>query len=277
MRCVLLTGILAFQGAALAQDAQPANPLSGPKVESPAEKPTLVQRDFNGWIKTLDEPAEEAALRLLPLSDDERAKTDAVIRERAAILDGVIRDNLVLLLRIQGLRLEGEAKEDATAALRELAEKLRPLRERGAAKEEIAGKLSAENAAKFRSLFDEYWRSVIEEAVADAKKEDPDVRPGAVVAKERLKAIGAEIKRSYDHQIAARQGELDALIKSLGLTGEQEGKIRNMTTDYFQKTAGKPTPDQRREFFRALMKELAPSQREELLRQLYGAGETPRK
>lgn len=248
---------------------QGASPLAGPKVETPAKKATLVERDMQGVMRPLETAPEEAALALLTLSETEKAAVDRLLRARAEILDGVIRENLVLLLRVQGLSGEGAAKEDAQAALKELTRLLAPLRQRGPARNEISGVLMAENAKAFGGMLDEYWQAMIDDAVAKERETNPKAAVAGVAVRERLKAFGQEIRRSYDRQIAAGQARLEETIALLGLTPEQDGKIRNMVTDYFQKTAGNPTATQRREFFGRLMKELTPEQRVTIMKELY--------
>ncbi len=261
---VLLAGTTGF-----AQTA--AQPLSGPKVAAPAPKTSLIERGLDGKVRRLEVPAEEAALDLLTMTEEENAKVETVMTERNAILDKVVGQNIEILLRLQGLQAEGPSRQDAQAALRELVEKLQPLRERGSLRDEVAGAMSADNAAKFRTLVEEYWKAVADEAVAEAKKEDPNAAPARVVARVRLQAVGQEIRRSYDRKIASGKNQLDQAVAKLGLTPEQEDKVRNMATDYFQKTLGKATPQQRREFFQKLMRELTPAQRQALLSELYGS------
>lgn len=268
MHALLASGFAWFL-AAIPQPTHPAasEPLSGPAARETAAKPTLVHREFDGSLRRLDEPAEEAALRLLSLSPEEQTKIDAILAARAAIIDSVVANNIPLLLRVQGLK-EAQARQGAMEALRELSEKLRPLRERGRLRDEIAGVLSDDHAKQFAALVDEYQKVVREDAMASA---GPDARPGQVMAREALLAIGQEVRRSYERVIGSRKGKLDEVIRTLNLAPEQETKVRNLATDHFQQTLGKPTPSQTREFVRALMRELTPDQRRTLASAMYKA------
>lgn len=270
MHALLATGF----ACCLAAIPQPApthpaadGPLAGPAAREAAAKPTLLHREFDGSLRRLDEPAEEAALRLISLSPDEQAKIDTVLAARAAIIDAVVANNIPLLLRVQGLK-DAQSRQGAMESLRELSEKLRPLRERGRLRDEIAGALSDEHAKQFAALVDEYQKAVREEAAASA---GPDARPRQVMAREALLAIGQEVRRSYDRVIGSRKGKLDEVIQTLSLPPEQETKVRNLATDYFQKTLGQPTPAQRREFVKSLMQELTPEQRRTLASAMYNA------
>lgn len=269
--CSAAVMMVAFGGALVdpvfAQQTSP--PLSGPKVEPEAPVRTLISRDMQGDLRPLETSPEEAALALLTLSANERAAVDRILQARASILDNVIRENLLLLLRAQGLASEGAAREDAMAALRELSKALAPLRQRGTLRGEVTLVLDKAHAAEFGALLDDYWQAVIDDALAKERQTNPRATASSVALRERLKAFGQEVRRSYDRQIAAGQAKVDAMIATLGLSPEQEGKVRNLVTDYFQKTAGNPTPAQRREFFAGLTRELTPTQRLALMDALY--------
>lgn len=260
---MLLPALLA---AVLLQPPPPTGPLAGPSVMTPDRAPTLVARDFDGKVKRLDEPAEEAALRLLTLSDAEKSKAAAITAARAAILDAVLADNIPLLLKLQGLR-DGSARDEGLAALRELSAKLRPLRERGRLRDEIAGALTPENASKFIPLVDEYWKAVLAERAA---MEGESVRPAQAAGREVLQAIGQEIRRSYERVVGGRQKQLDEALARLSLSPEKEASLRLLVSNHFQATLGTPTPAQQREFVAAFMKELTPEQRRTLLTEVYG-------
>jgi len=276
LRRAPLLATLALTTTALAQSPPPTPPparespaLGGPKLASTPHQPTLIKRNFDGTLKRLDIPAEEAALTLLVLTEPEQQATATILRERAATLDRVVGDNIPLLVRLQGYK-EGDKDPRQAEALRELTEKLKGLRERGRLRDELATALAPDNATQFERPVSEYWKTLINESTQAARAAGDDNKPAATVAREVLKAIGQEVKRSYDRQIAAKTGELDSMLAKVGATPEQDLKIRNLSTDYFQQTLGKPTLEQRREFFRSIMKELTPDQRKALLEELYG-------
>lgn len=308
---MLVAGKLA--GVAEAGDDDKAeDALAGPKVGEASLGPSLVSRDFRGDFQRLQEPAEEAALRLLRLSDAEQAGTQRVLNERSAILDEVVGNNLEILLRLQGFK-EGGATPDRMAALREISEKLAPLRERGRLRDELMEELSPENAKEFRRLVDGYWNALIDSEVAKLRREskgkdkpgqekqakdkhaasddammqdDPAMREQGerdvaqadprlrrqVIVRETLQAYGAELKRSFDRRIADGTAKLEDALAAINATPEQSDAIRNKVTTFYQETLGKPTPQQRSAFFRTLMKDLTPAQRRALAKHLYGGG-----
>ncbi len=80
----------------------------------------------------------------------------------------------------------------------------------------------------------------------------------------------SEVKRlRYDRQIAEKTDQLNDLLAKLSTTPEQDAKIRALTGDYFLKTPGKATMQQKRELFQAILKELNDDQRMVLLKELY--------
>ena len=68
------------------------------------------------------------------------------------------------------------------------------------------------------------------------------------------------------------EGELEAVIGKLGLTPEQDGKVRNMVQTFFQETKGRATPAQKRDLIFRVMAILEPAQKRELLRHIIGRG-----
>ena len=101
-RHAILLAIAAAAAPALAQ-VQPANDiLAGPTVQITPAPPTHEKRDFNGSLIRPDMAIEEAALELLDLTAEERAAAQIVLDKRAAILDGVVADNLELLIQFNG-------------------------------------------------------------------------------------------------------------------------------------------------------------------------------
>jgi hypothetical protein len=246
----------------------PHSPLAGPKVDEAAAKPTLVRRDMSNRLRRLDLPAEEAALELIRLSPDEKGEVAHVLKERAKVIDRVVADNLELLLKVQLARDANDAKGQRDL-LQELFAKFGELRERGSLRDEIAYVLSDEHAAQFREMVDEYHAAIVRDELKGRAGQD-DARGRAIVVRERLLAFGQEVRRSYDRQVQAKTAQLDDLLASIQATPEQEEKIRKITSDAFQASAGKPTLQQRREAFLKVFRVLNTDQRRTVLEQLYG-------
>ncbi len=251
--------------------AQPpaTNDLSGPKVAQPSAGLTLVKKNFNGGLDRITQPVEEAAVAILPLSDDERAKVNTIIVQRAAVVDKGIRESVPLLLRIQGIREEG-ITTDRQSAIRDLDKKIPILRDRDPFRAELRLAMGAENAAKFDALINDYTRAAIADAIAKAKADGKKGNAFLMSLGESLRNVGMEIQQSYDRIIKEGTDKLDRAIEIIQPTPEQEGAVRNLANDFAQKSLANPTAAQRAEFFKTLMAMLTIPQRERLVRELYG-------
>lgn len=268
----------AAQPPAKADQPAPAKdeaPLKGPTVASPETKPTLVQRDFAGKVIRLEMQPAEAAVKLLRLDDATRAKVDAVILERSALLDKIVTDNLELLVKLQGAR-EAPDKAEYGRLTHELSEKSTPLVQRGPLAVELAGILPPAANSELRRLMQEYWKAIVDEDTARPASErepseistpagnDPGSQREAMRDEVRT-MTGLEVKRAYERTIGARSRDFDALIKDLNLSPEQESKVRKIAGDSFQKTYGKATPQERARVFWQVYQVLDAQQRKALL------------
>lgn len=284
--CVVALSV--FAGGAWAVEPPPANPLAGPPVGTKAERLTLIERDFDGKIKRLDMAPAEAAVRKMKLDDASRAAVDRIINERAALLDRIVRENLKLFVEGATARQAGD-QEAARKAFAEFAGKAEALRQRGMIGREFAAVLPAEQAAEMESMVREYMQAVLaepregaggamgEEAMGEKERGRGDrPRRGAGMrgedrqrlAAETLRIVGAELARSYDRVVGTQVRSLDAFLKEINATPEQEGKIRQITGDSFQKNYGQAKPAEQARIFREVYLILTPEQREVALKRV---------
>jgi hypothetical protein len=270
--------------ARAAAPSDDAAPLRGPAVSIPDSRPTLVQRDLSGRVVRLDTQPAEAAVRLLPLDDATRAKVDAILLERSAILDRIVTGNLELLARLESAR-DGADPAERARLTRELAEKSAPLVQRGPLAAELIRALPAEQGAELRRLVQEYWKAIADEAAArpasepamapdhDAADEPPAPAAGGrgeadrrrAMRDEVLRMTGAEVRRAFQRTIGAQARDFDALIRDLNLSPEQESKVRQVVGDSFQRTYGKATPQERAQVFWRVYRLLDAQQQRDLL------------
>lgn len=251
------------------------DPLSGPSVDPADAGPTIVERSFDGSLKRPDIRPEEAALRKLTLTSAEQAAADAVLADRAAMLDGIVRDNLELLVRAQGARASGDGVEIAKVN-KEFREALHPLALKGRLGEQLAAALEPDNARAFNRMVREYYRALVVQG--NKGKPDGDPMPGdvdemtimdsggtggrrAALVRQLGEVFGQEVRRSYERIAAEGQARLDDLVKALDLSPEQDAKVREIALDFVQKNLKYPTQAQRAEVFRKVLAELTPEQR----------------
>lgn len=268
--------------ASAALATPPAAPvLSGPKVQTPASnaKPTLVRRDFSGKLVRLDVHPAEAAVKLLTLDDQTRAKVDAILLERSRLLDQLVTENLPLLVQLQSARASGD-KKAAARCLAQLSEKAQPLRDRGQLAQQLLAVLPPEQGRQLKSLIQEYWAELVREELASKAGEQPTPDPSPrradmrqVMRQQLLAIAGDEIRRAYERTISARAADFNDLLKDLNLTAEQESRIRKIVGDAFQNTGGNPTPQDHARAFAQVWPILDQSQQTALIRRLNPAPE----
>lgn len=270
---VWITGIgLLSACAAARQEADGTGPvLGGPSVQPRVVGPTLVERDYAGAVKRLDMLPEEAALKLLELDDATRAAADAVLAQRAAILDTVVVEQLDLLVKLGTASAAGDKRDQLALAL-ELARALEPLRQRGTLREELGRVLPPGPRARFDALLDEYWNAIVEEHRAGAAAAGL-TRPGrfGVLAKERLEAFGREIERSVRRQLeGGGTGYIDYLLHKLDLTEAQRARIGDLTADFLERHAYAPTEEDLKELGAIILAHLNARQRAAFIRMIMG-------
>lgn len=260
--------------------APPPDPLQGPSVDKTSNAgPTIVERSFEGTLRRLDVRPEEAAVRKLDLSEDEKARVETVLQARSAAMDQVVRDHIDLLVRISTAKA-ADNKPEIQKSTQELREALRPLTTKGSLQDQLAGVLENGHAQKMRDMVREFYRALISEGMKQRPSGDPlptddDMTAtggdkGAAARKATLTRViqdvyGQEIRRSYERIAAEGQARLEELVKRLELTPEQEEKVRAIALDVAQKTKLKPTPAQRVEEFSRIAQELTPEQRKRLV------------
>lgn len=287
LACCAAALLLAAAPTRAQSAADDSAPLGGPKVETrDAERShTLVERDFDGKLKRIDDPLV-AALELLDLSDADRAAAQDVLDARAAEMDALVRDNLKEIAELASARQSGD-QTAARGLLADLLRKAKPITSKGTVLEQVKAVLSNKDGAELERLVGEYSAATAaeraENPMGEAGARTPRTRVGKRLqaqAIERLAGLGGEIKRSYERVFGGRAGELQELVAKLGLSPEQESRVTQIFTDLFQKTYGKPTRAQStKAFFEAyaLMNDEQKARFRELAAERTGAAKPRRK
>jgi len=246
---VVATAIAGAQESKRSEGAATEPALGGPKV-NPARSTikTLVQRDFDGKLKRIDDPVA-AALDAVELSKEGRAAADEVVRKRGAVLDELVKDNLKEIVELAGARQAGEAAR-ARELMRDLLRTAGPIMKKGTLVEQVSAALPTQAGEELNRLVEEYVQAAVEDRMENGGPEGAaragGGKPGKMQASiaERLTGFGAEIKRSYERVFTSRARDFEKLLKDLNLAPEVESKVQQVFTDLFQKTYGKPTPAQ---------------------------------
>lgn len=236
--------------------------LAGPKVvERARDNASIVEREFDGKLKRVQQHPVLLALDALELNAEQRAKVDEVIISRNAQLDGLVRDNLRLIIEAALAKQAGD-QPAAQAKFGELLKIARPFLDRGPLLAELRPAMDDEHYRQLKHAVDEYNAAAAQDT-ANAPNAKRQNRFGAMIA-QGFEGFGLEVKASYERVFADRSKEFDELLRHLDLTPEQESKVRQKVGDLVQKTYGKPTKGQLFRVFLDIYGELTPEQRKKL-------------
>lgn len=250
-------GVLIAAGSSPRMDP-PA--LGGPRVESPdGTARTLVRRDFSGRLKRLEVEPVGAAVAIMELSTQERAAAEKVLLDRKAALDEILRENIPLVLKVQGAFKPGDDGE-GQRALSRLFEKARPVLDRGPLVDQVAAALPKPRAAELRRICNEYLSAAAEDRMATGPADKKNDRFGARLA-EGFATFQKEIEDSAKRVFESGDKEFQVLVRKLDLTAEQESKVQGMFLDLYADSNGKPTKAQQAGVLLKAMNLLTPEQR----------------
>jgi len=269
-RLTLALGIAALTVPASLTAAQvasaagaPSTPLRGPDV-GPREgaAPTLVQRSFDGRLHRLEVDPAVAALDVIEIGDDARARVLAILDARAAALDRVVIDNIDVLTQI-----EGAAEGGMVLRLLHLASQIRNEFTKVAGDEavvdQLAGVLPSEQARRMRALVDEYWNALVEEECGgDAGR----IERFIAERRAHLELFGKEVERSVERVFEDDEegAEFEALLAQLDLTSEQRVAIDGHVADFVRQTRMTPTKQEEVDLLMRIYGELGTEQRTKL-------------
>lgn len=267
-----MVGVASAQ--ATKENGQPParTPLSGPKVPDRTGKPTLVERGSDGKVARLEEWPALVAVRKLKLDDKSKAAVAKLEAEQAAAMDKFLGGNLLAVAAVANAFQSGDVKE-GLAGIRKLKQDHPALEQRELLSQKIGALLPKEQEKELQLMVQEYWNALIQEETDAANAKGEKVSMGKVAGAEALRLLGKDFKASYERVIGQRVKDFDALIKSLGLNAEQEGRVRKITDDAFAKAKGNPEKMNKSEVFWKIWRELDAKQRDLLVEHVKQAGE----
>lgn len=261
--------------AVLRAEPEPAkpepSPLAGPRVTAKQEKPTLVQKDSEGKLVRLEERAESAAVPLLKLEGEAKAAVEKVLKEHAAVVAKALSEQQGLFLQIQSAHQSGDVR-DAGKLTRQLREKAPALWE-PSLMDLLTRAMPEEKAALLRSLVGEYNAALAAEpgpgAMGGKGASEPAVTPEMAARRVENTAVIREMARSLKTLTQMRREQTDKLLEGLGLTPEQDSKIRAMIHDTGSKAQnGQPTREAHQALIEEIKKLLTPEQQKQLMENL---------
>ncbi|MFN0131326.1 MAG: hypothetical protein ACKVW3_02145 [Phycisphaerales bacterium] len=233
-----------------------SQPLSGPAVRPAPARPSIVEIDFTGKLRRPETTPERAALALLSLDDPTRAAINSLLSEREARLDAFVTDHLLLLGRFD-TAIKGGSQREAVLLGLALIQGLQPVLQLGPPRDAITAALPAPARANFLALLRNYDSALVREARA-ARNDAPRA---LVLFGERLRALGEEIGRSFQRQLAAGTLFADALLAGVNLSPDQARTFRDMKLDLLERLNGHATEEDQRDLVVGILARLSESQR----------------
>jgi len=290
-----LAAVIAAAGTAfpaLAQSPTDSDALRGPKVSQPAAPKSLVKRDMSGKFEPLDTRPEQAALDLLGLKPEERTAADKVITERYQKVTKLLHDNWDLFLKIQTSRQGGAKPEELRPLIKEFRPIAAPLLS-PTLEDQVAAALPEAKRSQFKSLVDEYKTALLAEdrggmgagagtgggggkgrgreaASPDDAGKPADAATGGFPPRLEFNMLLREMARSLKGIVDERKEHMEALLKAIDATPEQEAKIREIVRGAAESSRkngalGEPSYEQRAETWRKIMDVLTPEQRQKAI------------
>jgi hypothetical protein len=234
----------------------PSDILAGPKVSEGPERPSLVKVDFAGQLERLDTRPEAAAISLLNLSAEERAKVDRFFTERTASVTAALYENMDAFLELQAVRQSGDLAE-ARPQLRRFRQSVAPLLNPPLA-EQVAAHLPESARDEFSRLVNEYKQALQEADTADRDRaiNSPEsdrmsqrrqrARVGSMAdARYELSQLMREMARSLSTIVDERRAQTEQLLVAIDATPEQRGQITTILRESAEQTSDSDRNDRR--------------------------------
>jgi hypothetical protein len=236
----------------------PEPPLAGPKVR---DVPVTGARfTFLGRVRRPEGRPEEAVLKRLSLSENERAATEGVIAKRAVVLERFAIGNLDLLSKIGAAGAGGRALDVLTLLWQVLAN-LETVGFNGCLEDQIADVLGEESRAGFRRAMSTHWASIASER---AGRMEGRARFGEWLGArlaEGGELLGQEIEAAVRR--LEERGELGFryVLGRLTLSESQRARLDRLFADFQDKHGPLPTKEEQERFFLGALGFLTEDQR----------------
>jgi hypothetical protein len=216
-----------------AQPPTPATPTISPQEAAAAAGLTIVKMDDTGKIIRYPEGPEEAALKIMTLTAQERAAANAVVAHRHAEVDAYVRARLPLVMRIQGVKEEG-LTQDRVNAFREFGREFRDFRLRDEYRTNIAKSLTPANSQIFQGLTAGYRRTWINVSQERAKAEGKQDALVHHVNMESFTTATEEVRQSVDRQIGQSNNAILKAVETLAPNPSQQSAVQSAADTFAQ-------------------------------------------
>lgn len=259
--CLVAAALMVGPTERPASDPPREDLLAGPGVESKPAAPTLVRHTFDGDLIEVEEEPHLAAIRLLELTDEQRAALEKALNERLLTFDQALRANYGLIAELTGIQQKPMAER--IALLGKVTQAFKPFIDRGTMLDEMRDLLTSEQRTEVERLVVEY----AEAKLADMRRElmNPDAPRPQLLTRWRLESFGQMIRQSIERQVGLRREAFEQLLARLSLSPEQDSKVRAIVQDIAVKELeGKVSAADRTRVFMQVRALLTPEQQKQL-------------
>ncbi len=245
---LLLAGMLCPAGVAAArQEPAPGDVLRGPRVAGGKVR-TLVSHTMRGELVLVEGRPELAALALLELPAEARARAIEVAERRRDALTDLLVDELDAI-RAMTDDIDAGRADAARRRLAALWERHDADRSAAPLVEPLAAVLDSADAEELARLVDEYLAAVVRREVG------AEADAGAVASARRRLAFElfhAEIREVYAETLGRTRASIEAIVAAVEQTPAQREAIRDLVVEHVRATRFEATPDERRRVMRRI-------------------------
>lgn len=231
--CVCVVGVVAGVVSAeppVAGGPEEAPALLGPSIRADT-RPSIVEWRYDGTLRELETTPEEAAISLMEIDAETRARADAIFASRQAFFDGVLSRHLTVALEIDAAK-KAEEKLTVARLTFELLAAFEPLRHEPVVAAQIEAILTPAEGELFRSMLCEYDDAFALDLRARAEREGRETNLVEVVATRTGTLFGRELERSFKRMEVSGQIAFEYVLGQLDLTREQADRARKAASPY---------------------------------------------
>ena len=247
-------------------DAPP--PLSGPDTQAPP-RDTIVEYEYGGGLKPLEVPPAEAALAALNLPPDIAGRAADRLAARARLVESLVTEHFDLIAQGETIDKGGSGLDKAVFLVRVIAA-FKPLLDRGPMEQEVRDALPTPYRERFDAIVKDYWDAVVDAHSDAARAAGEKPRPGKARFEARNQALGKEIEQGVQRVLESEEFIAFYLLRGIGLTPEQDARVRSIVIDFAAKTMGEATEDQQGALVLSVMAYLTEPQRDKLIERIKG-------
>lgn len=213
--------------------------LGGPDIDD-SERPSLIRHGLDGEMQDVRGQArpELRALDMLELAPAEDARVQALLNERAAIIESILNDHGTQIFQLQqAMQGAGDDRAARREAAQEIQTIIKPLLDEPELQSTLASAMSAGNADTFNHMMDEWYGAKASDRIRRWQEQQGERAMGSAapaISDERIARVKGrmqgelamqEVGQALRGQLEIAKATSDELLLKLNLTPEQSRVI----------------------------------------------------